>query len=250
MADCVMTSRNSPFANDIERFYETSYAKEYVWTSEKYSVAHEFLKDCKRVLDIGCGDGSFLASLKESSSDKEVYGVEISKEAVSVASSKGIHASQLDVGREKFPFPDDFFDGIFCGEVIEHLYDPDHLLDEARRVLKGKGLFLLTTPNLASWYNRLFLLVGYQPLFTEVSLKHGVGHPFAFWVGAGHIRIFTLRALRELVLLHRLKVMRVVGFGINPRLGYGKRWSGAVRVFNKVFSRPSLSSDIMLVMTK
>jgi hypothetical protein len=96
----------------------------------------------------------------------------------------------------------------------------------------------------------MFLLLGYQPLFTEVSQKYGVGHPFRWWIGAGHIRLFTLKALIELVTIHKFRIVSKIGFGINTRLGYGKKWSIIAKMANKIFSTPSLSSDIMLVIKK
>jgi methionine biosynthesis protein MetW len=234
-------------------FYQLRYPKDFAKTSThtKYIKACELLKSSRRVLDVGCADGDFLMMLKEkSSSISELYGIDISEEAVAEASRKGVHAYCLDVDIERFPFENEFFDAIFCGDVIEHLYDPDHLLDELYRVLKKNGVCILTTPNLASWYNRVFLLLGYQPVFTEVSLRHDVGHPFPFWSIAGHIRMFTLKALCQLVEIHGFKIIQKIGFGIDTHVEYGKRFKILAKIANKLFSNPSLASHIMLVMTK
>lgn len=235
--------------NSVKDFYKSRYAKDFAGTHVKYARACKFLKDCNKVLDIGCGDGSFSMLVKDYLTNPELYGVDISEEAVLIALNRGVHAYQVNVDKETLPFENEFFDGVFCGEVIEHLYDPDHLLDEIYRVLRKKGICVLTTPNLASWYNRIFLLLGYQPLFTEVSLRHGVGHPFPF-LPFGHIRAFTLRALSELARIHKFKIVSKIGTGINTRLGYGKRWRILAKIANKIFGRPSLSSDIMLVLRK
>ena len=53
--------------------------------------------------------------------------------------------------------------------MIEHLYNPDHMLEECRRVLKPGGLLIISTPNLQAWYNRILFLFGVQPIFYEVS---------------------------------------------------------------------------------
>ena len=81
-----------------------------------------------RILDVGCGDGCFARLLGEASKVKEVYGVEISSEAVELATENGVKAFQLDLQREDFPFQDNYFDAIFCGEIIEHMFDPDRFL--------------------------------------------------------------------------------------------------------------------------
>jgi len=63
-----------------------------------------------------------------------VYAVEISERGVEEASKKGIKAFRLDVDVEDLPFKDEFFDAVFAGEVMEHLFDPDHFF---RRGLQG-----------------------------------------------------------------------------------------------------------------
>lgn len=54
-------------------------------------------------------------------------------------------------------------------------FDPDHMLDELYRVLKPKGICILITPNLAAWFNRFALPLGYQPGGLDASLRYYVG---------------------------------------------------------------------------
>jgi ubiquinone/menaquinone biosynthesis C-methylase UbiE len=110
------------------------------------------------------------------------------------------------------PFEDETFDLVYVGEVIEHLYDPDHVFEEVRRVLTKQGHFILSTPNLSSWINRIVLFFGYQPFGTEVSSRLNFGkfggrrtEP----VGGkyGHLRVFTYKALREFVSHYGFKII-------------------------------------------
>jgi SAM-dependent methyltransferase len=140
---------------------------------------------------------------------------------------------------------------VFCGELIEHMFDPDHLLKEIKRVLKPRGVCILTTPNLSSWANRIALLLGYQPFYTEVSTKFGVGHLFPFWLNAGHIRLFTYRAIRDLVKIYDLQVEEIYGVGINTKLGLGKKFFLITILLNKIFQAfPSFASDLIVVFRK
>ena len=201
-----------------KRFYSQKFG-DVLHLSNRVKKALSVLKEhhFARLLDIGCGDGTFSALLKDFSD--EVYGVDIAKTAVELARKKGIKCFKVNVDIEVLPFDDCYFDGVFCGEVIEHLYDPDHLLDEIYRVLAPEGICLITTPNLASWYNRILLLLGFQPYFSEVSLKYNVGRVYKkHLVGidsssavAGHIRVFTKRSLVELLKLHSFNIEKVYG---------------------------------------
>ena len=161
-----------------------------------------------RLLDIGCGEGSLTLLLKESVRAKEVFGVEIASEGVMAAKSKGINCQRLNVDEEGLPFQEEYFDAIFCGELIEHLFDPDHLLREVYRVLKPEGFFIIATPNLGAWYNRIALLIGYQPYAVTAGLEHH--NAGKLWIsapaGTEHIRFFTLRALKELLQYHGFKI--------------------------------------------
>jgi methionine biosynthesis protein MetW len=168
----------------------------------------------ERLLDVGCGVGTVGLYLQRVLAAKEVYGVEISESRVAAARRKGLEAVQADVSQGPLPFEDGSFDAIFCGEVIEHLVDPDHLLDELNRTLAPSGVCVLTTPNLAVWYNRLALMLGWQPFATGVSFRHEVGRPKSLVTDYGcrdHLRVFTYKALKELIRLHEFTVIDATG---------------------------------------
>ncbi len=100
-------------------------------------------------------------------------------------------------------------DAVLFSEVIEHLVDPDTALAEIRRVLRPGGHLMLSTPNLAAWYNRALLLAGVQPVFSEVSLRAIHGRPGKEVVG--HLRLYTPRALREFVVAAGFTVVGLKG---------------------------------------
>ena len=114
----------------------------------RYNYLQEFVKD-KIVLDVACGSGYGSSLIGENA--KEVYGVDISKEAIkhaeeNFASSK-VHFTQGN-GAE-LAFKDKFFDVAVTFETIEHLTpeDTEKYLQDIHRTLKDDGILFLSTPN-------------------------------------------------------------------------------------------------------
>jgi SAM-dependent methyltransferase len=100
-------------------------------------------------------------------------------------------------------------DVLVAEEVIEHLFDTDAMLELCHKLLKPRGLLLLTTPNLSSAVNRLALLLGRQPGGTEISTVFRPGEAGAATTPlAGHIRVFTFGAIQEFLRFHGFVVER------------------------------------------
>lgn len=100
------------------------------------------------VLDAGCGAGYGSAELGEAAS---VVGIDLSEDAVRHATSTfgGPRVRFLRAACETLPFADGSFDLVVAFEVIEHLVRWREMIEEARRVLRPKGLLLVSTPNKA-----------------------------------------------------------------------------------------------------
>src|SRR5574341_181361 len=93
-----------------------------------------------KVLDIGCGAGFFIESLKHYCKDIEAYGCDISHIAISEAKKRNLDI-EFDVTKDgKLPYDDNFFDYIICMEVLEHVPDMTGVLKEMRRVIKPNGI--------------------------------------------------------------------------------------------------------------
>jgi SAM-dependent methyltransferase len=123
-------------------------------------------------------------------------------------------------------------------ELIEHLVDTDSALDEAHRVLKPGGSLLLSTPNLAAWYNRGLVALGVQPVFSEVSLRGVYGRPGS--VVAGHLHLFTRGALVGLLAARGFAVVRVSGARYHDV-------PGPLRPLDRVFCAWPAAASILLV---
>ena len=169
----------------------------------------------RNLLDIGCGNGYISERIREVARIDVVDGIDI--QADRVKAPKWLRLRRVDIDTEDFPYPDNTFDSIYCGEVIEHVYDTDHLLDEIKRVLAPTGFCVITTPNLGSWINRLVLLLGFQPYPVPVSVRYErAGHcKWAYMHGhRGHFRCFTHRGMKELLLKHGFKIVSLEGWDV------------------------------------
>lgn len=216
--------------------------KDQQWDA-RYKRIKQTLKDYqgKRLLDIGCGNGDFTIQMKEFV--KELYGIDVAQKAVDLAQKKGIKASQLDIDEQDLPFKDNFFDLIFCEEVLEHVFDSDHLLEEIHRVLKPNGVAIVTTPNLASYLNRIVLIFGFQPYLTGTGFKYGTGKLLSK-KACPHLRLFTYKSLNQLFKLHKFDIDKSWGEGF-PGLPI------PFNLFDKLLAkRPSLAIQLVFVLKK
>jgi SAM-dependent methyltransferase len=161
------------------------------------------------VIDLGCGDGSALALAARQHPGHRFAGIDWSAAAARRARGLGLTVLRAGVDVRALPLADGAADVVIMSEVIEHLVDPDRALAEVRRVLRPGGSLLLSTPNLAAWYNRGLLALGFQPVFSEVSLRGVYGRPGR--VVAGHLRLYTRRALAEFLAASGFRCVRIAG---------------------------------------
>ncbi len=167
-----------------------------------------------RVLDLACGRGVLLQHLATLVPTATFVGADIAPASLEQARARGfdVHLADITIG---LPFADEQFDCVIFGELIEHLVDPDGALQQISRVLERGGQLILTTPNLASWFNRLLLLAGIQPIATETSLHVNLGRRIRFlgqWRPTqGHLKLFTRDALLEMLRGNGYDVSRVLG---------------------------------------
>jgi ubiquinone/menaquinone biosynthesis C-methylase UbiE len=220
-------------------------------TTTFYSTAALRIKRARRLangplLDIGCGDGGGL-SVVQSILSQAVIGIDVSSEGLKASRDAGISVARASPSGLDLPFRDNVFATLTAFEVIEHLLEPLELLREAYRVLQTGGVLAITTPNLVSWYNRVLIGMGFQPVNYEISFEEVFDRPFWKSHGVqGHIRIFTPNLLKKAIKLSGFKEVRVHGiaYGANhvPRL---------LRVIDSVAAVfPSVSSHLLAIAIK
>jgi len=155
--------------------------------NEIFETASSALTGGNRILDVGCGDGSFSQYSKEKF--RRLYGTEISEEAAHIAQKQGVLTTITDLN-SSLSYKDNTFDAVTCLDVIEHLPDPRLLLAEIYRVLRPDGQLVATTPNIR-YFRNLYRLI-FKGTFPHTSADTSV------W-GGGHLHYFTRRDLNTLL---------------------------------------------------
>lgn len=165
------------------------------------------------LLDIGCGNGQKLFGYLRNKPGK-FCGVEASPAPKAAAEKLGIDVVAYDLNG-KWPYPDQSFDVIHCGYVIEHLHNTRLFAMEAFRVLKPGGTAVVTTENLCSFLNLGAMMLGYTPFTIANCCGWNVGNPYglhpdkdspmyvpmdnpAFSGVTGHVRALSVPQAKEI----------------------------------------------------
>lgn len=114
----------------------------------------------QRLLDVGCGTGFLLDQLAQAR-EAAYYGLDISENMLAVARGKEIPGAEFCQGvADSLPYPDGFFDVITCIQSFHHYPDGDRAMQEAWRVLRPGGMYLVSDTGvggLAAWVDNHIL---------------------------------------------------------------------------------------------
>jgi SAM-dependent methyltransferase len=175
--------------------------------NDRACVTRAMLGRGRALLDVGCWDGSAARDYGAFERFATVSGVDIVASAVEAARGAGVDAHCIDLNRDALPFADAHFDCVVMLAVLEHVMDPYLLLREAARVLAPGGELFVCVPNVASFSNRLRVLLGHPPRTS--------GDP---GLDGGHLHYFTPRSLRELLAENGFEVVARAPTGGAPWL--------------------------------
>jgi len=125
------------------------------------------------VLDLGCGDGLFTSILFPG---EKPVGIDIGMSDLETAKSRDIYMGLMIADGRRLPFKSSSFNTVFSNCVIEHVENLDLLLQEAFRVLKPGGVFVVTVPGTKLTTNLYF-----YRLFSNLGLR-GAAERYAGFV--------------------------------------------------------------------
>tara|TARA_E500000075_G_C6984201_1_gene318702 strand:- start:92 stop:679 length:588 start_codon:yes stop_codon:yes gene_type:complete len=138
------------------------------------------------VLDLGCGDGSLLASLKDDL-DISGYGVDISEKNIELSLSKGLNVIEQDIDAGLDNFMNSSFDIVIMSQSIQALKKPENALKEIVRI--GSEC-IVSIPNFANLKCRIQLaLTGKMPV--SKALPHE-------WYSTPNLHLCSLKDFESL----------------------------------------------------
>lgn len=132
-------------------------------------LLEEYLYYCQNILEIGCGNREYLSAFSEAG--LITYGLD-----------KNIDGFNIET--MQLPYKENSMDSVFSKSLIEHLHDPENFIRESYRVLKPEGKIIIMTPDWHSCYKD-------------------------FYIDYTHVQPYTMKSLRELLLIYGFKNVKV-----------------------------------------
>lgn len=179
----------------------------------RYAAVADLLGSCAnkpRILEIGCGSGLACAYMLQHAAT--VTGVDIDSPP-HLKNNREPRLNFVEYDADGiWPFPDQSFDLVVAMMVVEHVFDPFHFVDEARRVLVRGGSFIINVPIITYFKHRLKFLLGQVPTTSSAGWFEERS-----WDG-GHIHNFNVPLVDRLLTEAGFRVRRRVAVGQAARL--------------------------------
>ncbi len=122
------------------RWYSVFFNPFYIIRSRLYTGIKNNAHYIKgNAMDFGCGSKPYRSVFNVASYIGIDYETEVSQK-------NSLMAADAFYDGKTIPFPDAHFDSVFSSEVLEHVFNPDEILPEIKRVMKPGAHMLLTCP--------------------------------------------------------------------------------------------------------
>lgn len=141
-----------------------------------------------RVLDVGCSDGSFASQLLVNNLCNEAHGIEPFEDAYLLAQEKLNLVFHNKVEMQIDKLEDNYYDIIFFNDVLEHLIDPELVLNKFRSKLTKNGVVITSVPNVRYLPNLFNLIVKGDWKYEESGVLDNT-----------HLRFFTFKSFARMV---------------------------------------------------
>lgn len=143
--------------DSFESLYENKYSDYYQGLNQK--LFQKVSKDSTYILEVGCAEGR-LGTYIQNQYEAKVYGIELFPEVANKAKKNLTDVLIGDIEKISLPYPEQFFDHIIFGDVLEHLKDPWFVLEKVKPFLKKTGSILACIPHVGHISVLVDLLAG------------------------------------------------------------------------------------------
>ena len=158
-------------------------------------IIRPWISDNSRVLDLGCGDGAFLAQLKKDSNISG-YGLEIDPEKINKCLSAGVDVIEQNLDNGLANFDSNSFDTVVLAQTLQAVQKPDLVIDEMLRIGKSG---IISFPNFAHWKHRLYLMKkGRMPVSKYLPNE---------WYNTPNIHLCTIKDFDQLCKDKNIKII-------------------------------------------
>jgi 2-polyprenyl-3-methyl-5-hydroxy-6-metoxy-1,4-benzoquinol methylase len=185
---------------------DTSY-----YRKDRAEIAYFIPSDIKTLLDVGCGQGSFLNLVKEHTG-AETWGIEVESQVAEKAKNKTDNIITGKVEDVITSIPDSYFDCITFNDILEHLIEPGETLNMIKQKLSPNGIIIASIPNVRYYANLYELLIKRDWKYIDKGI-----------LDSTHLRFYTKKSMRRL--------FEQEGYVLTAQIGINKSKSWKSLVF-------------------
>ena len=158
------------------------------------AIIAEAVPEGRRVLDVGCGDGTLLSALRRER-NVDARGLELDAANVTAAIAAGESVVQGDANHDLDAYPDDAFDYAILSQTLQTTERPDLVIEQLLRIAPRA---FVSFPNFAHWKVRWSLLWnGRMPVTRLIPVA---------WYETPNIHHLTVADFRHLMVERDIKV--------------------------------------------
>lgn len=177
-----------------------------------------WIRPGSRVLDLGCGDGTLLAWLRDHKGVSGA-GVELNDDSVIASVRRGVHVIQQDLEEGLALFDDQQFDTVVLSRTLQSMHHTEHILREMARVSR---FGVVSFPNFGYWPHGWSILAGRMPVTGEMPYQ---------WYDTPNIHLCTLRDFQDLAQSLGLRITDLATFNDKREIRVLPGWRSTLAVY-------------------
>ncbi|MCP1632242.1 methionine biosynthesis protein MetW [Kerstersia gyiorum] len=177
-----------------------------------------WIESGSRVLDLGCGDGTLLAELRDRRQVRG-RGVELSDQCVIACARRGVDVIQQNLEDGLALFGDQAFDTVVLSKTLQAMHNTEHILKEMARVARYG---VVSFPNFGYWPHGWSILRGRMPVTGEMPYQ---------WYNTPNIHLCTLSDFEDLAQQCGLHILERATFDHNREVRWLPSWRSTLAVY-------------------